>query len=112
MKLWLVCFLILFFGAEAAEWLGHLPWVNSIELSMPLTIAGGIGLAVASNYRHWPSLGAIAAKAETPQPTATPPPSPKIATSVPPPRSSRKADTISFEIKKPQGSKEDEGMRG
>ncbi|PSN13597.1 hypothetical protein C7293_15285 [filamentous cyanobacterium CCT1] len=107
MKLWLVCFLILFFGAEAAEWLGHLPWVSSVELSMPLTIAGGIGLAIASNHRHWPSLGAIAAKAETrPLPTTTPATSPTTAPANPPPRDSRKTESISFEIKKPQGKRD------
>ncbi|MBE9158531.1 hypothetical protein IQ265_17065 [Nodosilinea sp. LEGE 06152] len=110
MKLWLVCFLILFFGAEAAQWLGQLPWVGSTELSLPLTVAGGIGLAIASNYRHWPSLGASAEKAESPPlPTAPPPPSTPVAASAPPPKGSRSTDSISFEIKKPQGKK-DEGM--
>ncbi|MGG6238127.1 hypothetical protein ACQ4N7_05760 [Nodosilinea sp. AN01ver1] len=113
MKLWLVCFLILFFGAETAQWLGQLPWVGSAELSLPLTVVGGIGLAVASNYRHWPGLGAIAAKAEAPPlPTASPPPSTTVAASVPPPKGSRRTNSISFEIKKPQGSKDAEGMRG
>ncbi|MGB3199970.1 MAG: hypothetical protein WBA99_03655 [Nodosilinea sp.] len=103
MKLWLVSFLILFFGAEMAQWLGHLPGLGRIELSLPLTVLGGIGLAIASNYRPWPSLDPNADTAKSvPLPTATPSPSPPAAAS-PPPRVSRKAtDTISFEIKRPQ----------
>ncbi|HZG39511.1 MAG TPA: hypothetical protein VEZ50_12585 [Nodosilinea sp.] len=102
MKLWLVCFLILFFGAEAVQWLGHLPWVSSAELSLPLTIAGGIGLAIASNYRHWPSLGATPTQPEpSPLPNPTPAPSPTVEPPAQPPQA-RKGDTISFEIKKPQ----------
>ena len=103
MKLWLVCFLILFFGAETVQWLGHLPWISSVQLSMPLTIAGGIGLAVASNYRHWPSLGARVEKAESPLPKAPPPPATTVAASPSPPKADRRADTISFVIKKRQG---------
>lgn len=100
MKLWLVCFLILFFGAEAAQWLGHLPWVGSVELSLPLTIAGGVGLAIASNYRYWRSSGSVVARPEQPP---LPPPSPAVVAPPPAlPKVSRKPDTISFEIKKPQ----------
>ncbi|WP_194026721.1 hypothetical protein [Nodosilinea sp. LEGE 07298] len=103
MKLWLVCFLILFFGAETAQWLGQLPWVSSIELSLPLTVVGGIGLAIASNYRHWSSRSAIAVKSEPPPlPTAAPPPSTEVAAPAPAPNLNRKPSTISFEIKKPQ----------
>lgn len=102
MKLWLVCFFILFFGAEAIQWFGHLPWVSNIELSLPLTIVGGIGLAIASNYRNWPTLGPTPAESKVhPLPNPTPP-SPTITTRVNDPEVSRKVDTISFEIKKPQ----------
>jgi hypothetical protein len=99
MKLWLVCFLLLFFAAETAQWLGQLAWVSSVELSLPLTVAGGIGLAIASQHSRWPGLGASSAKPEPPPvPTATPPP----ASPAPPPKASHKGDTISFEIKKPK----------
>ncbi|WP_017299735.1 hypothetical protein [Nodosilinea nodulosa] len=100
MKLWLVCFLILFFGAETAQWFGHLPWLDGVELSLPLTIAGGIGLAIASNYRHWPSFGSLSAKPE--QPPLPPTPSATVVTPAVQAKVSRKPDTISFEIKKPQ----------
>lgn len=103
MKLWVVCFLILFFGAEAAQWLGQLPWLSSVELSLPLTVAGGIGLAIASNYvalfgRHWPSLGANAAEPDS----LPPPPAQPTGTLAAPPQTIRKGDSISFEIKKPE----------
>ena len=104
MKLWLVCFFILFFGAEAVQWFGHLPWVSSVELSLPLTIVGGIALAIASNYRNWPTFGRPPAQPKAPpSPNPTLPlPSPKIATPVKAEKVSCKADTISFEIKRPQ----------
>lgn len=108
MKLWLVCFLILFCGAETAQWLGQLPWVSGVELSLPLTVVGGVGLAIASNYgalfgRNWPTFGTLAAKPETPPlPGTTPPPRPPADKPVNVPQTSRKAGTISFEIKKPQ----------
>lgn len=103
MKLWLVCFLILFFGAEAVQWFSHLPWVSSVELSLPLTIVGGIGLAIASNYRNWPTFGTPPAQPEAPPlPSPMSQPSPTSATPVKVEKVSRKVDTISFEIKKPQ----------
>jgi hypothetical protein len=98
MKLWLVCFLLLFFAAETAQWLGQLAWVSSVELSLPLTVAGGIGLAIASNYRREPSPRLSSAK---PEPSPLPTPTPKPVAPVPPPKARHKGDTISFEIKKP-----------
>jgi len=96
MKLWLVCFLLLFGVAETAQWFGQLAWFGSVELSLPLTIGGGVGLAIASNYatrfsRRWP--GAIA-------PKPAPSPLPPVAAPVKATQASRKGDTISFEIKK------------
>lgn len=108
MKLWLVCFLVLFFGAEAAQWFGHLPWVSRVELSLPLTIAGGLGLAIASNYgalfgRSWPTFSPLPTKsADPPLPGPIPLPTPTVAAPIKSAKASRKADTISFEIKKPQ----------
>jgi hypothetical protein len=102
MKLWLVCFFILFFGAETAQWLGQLPWVGNAELSLPLTIAGGIGLAIASNYRPSPkgSLPAPQTTASSPLPTASVASRAPAATPGSPPPVRSKASTISFEIKK------------
>jgi hypothetical protein len=103
MKLWLVCFLILFFGAEAVQWFGQLPWVSNVELSLPLTVLGGIGLAIASNYRNWPTFGPPPAQPESPPlPSPTPQPRATMTTPVNASKVNRKADTISFEIKKPQ----------
>ncbi|MBD2111142.1 MULTISPECIES: hypothetical protein [Cyanophyceae] len=100
MKLWLICFLILFFGAEAVQWFVQLPWVSSVELSLPLTVLGGIGLAIASNYRSWPTFAPLPTKsAEPPLPNPTPPPTSTVTAPVNP-KLSRKPDTISFEIKR------------
>jgi hypothetical protein len=49
MKLWLVCFLILFFAAEGLQWLGQLPGLGQANLSQPLVVVAGLGLALASN---------------------------------------------------------------
>jgi hypothetical protein len=102
MKLWLVCFLILFLGAEAAQWLGQLPWIGGVELSLPLTVMGGVGLAIASNYRHGSRVDPLPPPPEpSPLPSIMPPPSPPAEPPVPSPQASRRADTISFEIKRP-----------
>ncbi|WOD37487.1 hypothetical protein [Nodosilinea sp. E11] len=102
MKLWLVCFLVLFFGAEAAQWLGQVPWISHVELSLPLTVVGGIGLAIASNYRSRPTFGPPSPQpAPPPLTNPTPPPSPAIKAPVQPIQTRSKGDTISFEIKKP-----------
>lgn len=104
MKLWLVCFLLLFGVAETAQWLGQLTWFDSVELSLPLTVVGGVGLAIASNYatlfgRSQPS--AIAPKPAPPLPNTPPLPIPPVAAPSQATQPSRKGDTISFEIKKP-----------
>ncbi len=103
MNLWLVCFFILFFGAETAQWLGQLPWLGSMELSLPLTVVGGIGLAIASNYRNWSTADPGRPPTETPLPPVAAPPSPPANIAPVPPPVSRRTDTISFEIKKTQG---------
>ncbi len=101
MKLWIVSFLLLFFAAESAQWLGQLPWLNGLELSMPLTILGGVGLAIASNASHRFNPGRLNPGAITPKPPEAPPPPPQREAPAPTqqPNVSRKADTISFEIK-------------
>ncbi|MEO1068280.1 MAG: hypothetical protein AAFW95_04070, partial [Cyanobacteria bacterium J06638_6] len=57
-------------GSEATQWLGQIPWLNSVELSLPMAIVGGIGLAIASNYallsgRHRPGLGTAVGREAT-----------------------------------------------
>ncbi|HSM81697.1 MAG TPA: hypothetical protein VLS96_08425 [Nodosilinea sp.] len=103
MKLWLVCFVLLFIGAETAQWLGQLPWVSSVELSLPLTLLGGVGLAIASTTsRHWPSLGSNPPPAKAPLPHPTPAPTAAISSPAPAPQPPPQTDSISFKIKKPQ----------
>ncbi len=85
MQLWLVCCLVLFAVAEA--WPG---W-GQIDLSLPLVLIGGIGLAIAS--QSWS--GPAAPPPKSPQ--VIPPPAPEIA---PPGRAGR--SSISFEIAKPK----------
>jgi hypothetical protein len=101
MKLWIVSFLLLFFAAETAQWLGQLPWLNGLELSTPLTILGGVGLAIASNSSHrskrpLPDSGVTAPK----PPEAPPTPQLGAPSPAPQPTVGRQANTISFEIKK------------
>ncbi|MBU6230731.1 MAG: hypothetical protein KGQ93_13740 [Cyanobacteria bacterium REEB459] len=54
MKLWLVCFLLLFFAVEGWQWLGHTLWFSQLDLALPLVVAGGMGLAIASNWSRHP----------------------------------------------------------
>lgn len=115
MKLWLVSFLILFFGAEAVQWVLQFHWFSGVELSLPVVVMGGIGLAIVSNYRQFQALGLlpeIFPNPELPSPTepstttstsreATPPQpteTPAAATT----NSSKKENSISFEICKPK----------
>lgn len=60
MRLWLVCFITLFGAAELAQWLGQFggwgqAW-GQTEFSLPVLVMGGVGLAIASNYRRLPGL--------------------------------------------------------
>lgn len=113
MKLWLVSFLILFFGAEAVQWVLQFHWFSEVELSLPVVVMGGIGLAIASNYRQFQALGllpeffphpelpsprepstTISTEATLSQPVETP----AAATT----NSRTKENSISFEIRKPK----------
>ncbi|MGF1570285.1 MAG: hypothetical protein ACFCVD_19805 [Nodosilinea sp.] len=109
MKLWLVCFLLLFFAAEGLQWLGQLPWLSGAELSLPWIVAGGIGLAIASNAAHWGSYGrgaTLSAKdsATLPSPAAggegSAAPA-RLSTVCHNPATTQKPASISFEIRKP-----------
>jgi hypothetical protein len=115
MKFWLVCVVLLFLGSEATQWLGQIPWLTSVELSLPMTIVGGIGLAIASNYallsgRHRPGLGtAVSRESSTAIAPQTAPPAqsgnalpttPSINPSPQPAAIATKTESISFEIKK------------
>lgn len=50
MRVWLVCFLVLFGSAE------FLQWLSKFSLPLPVFILGGVFLAVISNYDKLPVL--------------------------------------------------------
>jgi len=113
MKLWLVSFLVLFFGAEAIQWFAHLHWFSGVELSLPVVVIGGIGLAIASNYRQFQALGLLPEMFPNRELPSTPEPSTATATEAAPPpveetpaaattNSRTKENSISFEIRKPK----------
>lgn len=53
MRFGLICFLVLFLSTEFVQWVTHLAWLGgSIDLSLPLALLGGGGLAIASRYKH------------------------------------------------------------
>ncbi len=87
MQLWLVCCLVLFTAAE-----GWQRW-GQIDLSLPLVLIGGIGLAIAS--QSWPR--PTPPTCQSSKAVAPPSPVPEIAPST---RSGR--SSISFEIAKPK----------
>lgn len=124
MKLWLLCFVLIFAAAEGLQHLGGWPTLGAASPWHPLTILAGLGLAVISNAKAL-GLGANRAPADpqtlTPPPDSAPAPTlsapPASATTVPktqaspaPPvspktkgrrRAKVQADSISFEIRKP-----------
>jgi hypothetical protein len=113
MKLWLVSFLILFFGAEAVQWVLQFHWFSGVELSLPVVVMGGIGLAIASNYRQFQALGLLPEIFPNRELPSTPKPSAPTSTesTLPQPVETPAAATtnsrttensISFEIRKPK----------
>lgn len=50
MKLWIVCCVILFGAFELYQWICRVSWFADVQLSLPVAVAGGIVLAIASNY--------------------------------------------------------------
>ncbi|MEO1395172.1 MAG: hypothetical protein AAFV90_19905 [Cyanobacteria bacterium J06634_5] len=55
MKFWLVCFVVLFAGAELFDWVMQ---ASGGELSGAWWVLGGMGLAAASNAKHLTAIGA------------------------------------------------------
>lgn len=104
MKLWLVCFLLLFFAVEGWQWLGHALWFQQVDLSLPLVVTGGMALAIASNTWRRPT------PHRSPEPQEEPPallPAPKTplgasSTGVPQSQLTPSSPSISFAIRKPQ----------
>ncbi len=106
MKLWLVCFLLLFFSAEGLQWLGQLHWPSSPELTQPWVILAGIGLAVASNASRWPTWPAMTdgtsrQASQAPHPTPIQIQTVAAVTDQVPALRSTQGKSISFEIRKP-----------
>ena len=108
MKLWLACFFLLFFTVEGLQWLGTFDWLAVDQLPLPLMIAGGVSLAIASNRSHHqqpkPDLPKpIESRQTEPKPTDStyqpPLPSPFVS---PPPEGTRSPSkrSISFEIRR------------
>jgi hypothetical protein len=102
MKLWLTCFLLLFFGAETLQWLGQVPWLDGVVGSWPMALVGGGMLAIASNAQFRQQ----SAPLEPATKPATPPESAPLPTASAPavPNSPLKSSpsSISFEIAKPK----------
>lgn len=103
MKLWLLSFILLFLVAEGIDWLGTAGWLGSLDLSLPMTVLGGLGLAIASNTaitsntKYTAPLPPSCEKTEVSNPE--PPCPPPLVTKAPAPRKATKS--ISFEIRKP-----------
>ena len=49
MKLWFVCFVMLFGSFELYQWICRVSWFSDAQLSLPVALAGGILLSIASN---------------------------------------------------------------
>ncbi|WP_008308984.1 hypothetical protein [Leptolyngbya sp. PCC 6406] len=52
MRLWLLCCGVIFAGAQGYDWLSHQGWFTHPDLGLPWLVLGGLGLAIASNYRQ------------------------------------------------------------
>ncbi|MDJ0702579.1 MAG: hypothetical protein QNJ46_04795 [Leptolyngbyaceae cyanobacterium MO_188.B28] len=76
MKLWVVCFIILFGSFELYQWIGQFSWFSDAQVSLPLTVAGGIFLAIASNYDRISGLPFNPLSDRTPQSNPLSPPQP------------------------------------
>ncbi|MEO1123611.1 MAG: hypothetical protein AAFW84_09630 [Cyanobacteria bacterium J06635_15] len=75
LRLWVVCFVLLFGCAEGYQWVSQLHWFSEVSLSLPLVIAGGMALAIASNHTHFLGLAVKGMRDRTFQPdlsTASP----------------------------------------
>ncbi len=68
MKFWLVCFGLLFVGAELLQWLAEL----GRQPSGAVLILGGMGLAVVSNAAHLPKLKGAEEDSSDPLSSASP----------------------------------------
>ena len=67
MKLWVVCFVILFGSFELFQWICQFSWFSNAQLSLPVAVVGGIALAIASNYERMAGLPFNSLAARNPQ---------------------------------------------
>lgn len=94
MRVWIVCFILLFGSAELLEWL------QQFSLPLPIFVLGGVFLAIASNYNQLTDLPFHPDYEDPSLPTgdtglATPVMPPTTASPVP-----SRSSNISFEISK------------
>ncbi len=98
MRIWLVCFGVLFAIAELYQ------WAKQLTLPLPIYILGGAFLAIASNYSKLTNWSGRDEAAEPPpvMPSVDPP---NLSQSTPPAQPTR---PISFTIRQPQQRDEKE----
>lgn len=98
MRVWIVCFILLFGSAQLLEWL------QKFSLPLPIFVLGGVFLAIASNYDKLADLPFHPDYEDPSLPTGnavsvTPNSPPNIASTTASPAPSR-SSKISFEISK------------
>ncbi|MFH7242341.1 MAG: hypothetical protein ACHWZW_05765 [Spirulina sp.] len=100
MKLWLLCFVLIFAAVEGLQSLGGWPDLGSSPLWHPLTVLAGIGLAVLSNAE---ALGLGANRTPDQLKSVTLPPDTAALPSPPtPPSADAQAQDLSATQAKPQ----------
>lgn len=106
MRLWLLCCGVMFAVAQGYQWLIQQTWWTEVQLSLPWTVMGGLGLAIASNMRGFRRSFTASQSPTSPQvaPTASPT-APEAATQSPQTACQTSATpakpSISFEISRP-----------
>jgi hypothetical protein len=105
MRFGLVCFVLIFLGTEFFQWVMHLTWLSEVELSFPLMLLAGVGLAIASNTKRLKPRSVQPVKPNPPplaspaKPIHAPPkmtPAPTQVASI-----GSAAGSISFKVRKP-----------
>jgi hypothetical protein len=94
MRVWIVCFIVLFGSAELLEWL------QKFSLPMPIFVLGGAFLAIASNYNKLTHLPFHPEYEDPALPEIDPAAAASNPPSTPTPVAPARPATISFEISK------------
>lgn len=100
MKLWLVCFFLVFFSIEGLQWMTQFSWWQGAELSLPMAVGGGALLAIVSNYRFWQVAQRLPPATDHSATSRLPTTSALAPTSPTPASTPKKQRSISFEIRK------------